>query len=833
MKAIIMAGGEGTRLRPLTCGRPKPMMPVVNKPMMEHIVDLLKKHDITRIGVTLQYLPDHIRDHFGNGSEWGVHMRYYVEETPLGTAGSVQNAREFLDETFVVISGDCLTDFDISRAIDFHRKNGAMATLVLTRVECPLEYGVVITDRENRVAKFLEKPGWGEVFSDTVNTGIYILEPEVLRYFEPGVKFDFSQDLFPLLLREKQPLFGVVLDGYWCDIGDLRAYMQAHQDVLSGRVQVDVPGREIAPGVLGGDGVEIDEEVNITGPVLIGNRCFIGKGAKLEPFTVLGDGCVVQERASIKRSVLWGGVYVGAGAGLRGAVLCSRVRLQNNAGVYEGAVIGSDTVVREGGLVKPDVKLWPHKIVESGTVVQSSMVWGTRYPKKIFGIEGITGLTNIEMTPEFALRAAAAFASSCGTGKGVAVSCDSYPASCMIKSAVISGIQSTGALVFDIGSGITPLNRFAVRSLNLDGGIHVKISSRRPDHLTMIFMNQKGANISRAAERKVENILMREDYNRADLSKVQPLKNVEKSYDEYISAIVRSVGGQAISNMGIKLVAAYDRTNLAEFIEPLASRFNVTLLNILDEFPTDIKGNAKTAKSGVTWQNYREMLPRLAERVVQEAAGAGVLVEPNGDSMVLIDEGGRVISDDLLTALSALVVLKSRGGPVVVPITASGSIEKLAERYQGKVVRTKTSIQDFTEKVLTQEEEEVQPGISQFILNFDALGALFSILEFAAGNMLTLGQLVDEIPEFFVYKKDVCVPWEAKGTVIRKLIEEPPAEKLELLDGVKVYHPQGWALVLPDPEEPVCRVFSEGASMEIAESLTDFYVERINRIVNG
>jgi len=222
MKAIIMAGGEGSRLRPLTCGRPKPMVPVLNRPVMSYIIELLKEHGITDIGVTLQYQPEIIRDYFANGAEYGVNLQYFVEEVPLGTAGSVKNASDFLDETFMVISGDALTDLALSRAVEFHKQQGSIATLVLTRVDCPLEYGVVITDKNGRITQFLEKPGWSEVFSDTVNTGIYVLEPEVLDYFNPGQKFDFSQDLFPLLLKNRKPLFGLVLSGYWCDIGTLK-----------------------------------------------------------------------------------------------------------------------------------------------------------------------------------------------------------------------------------------------------------------------------------------------------------------------------------------------------------------------------------------------------------------------------------------------------------------------------------------------------------------------------------------------------------------------------------------------------------------------------------
>ncbi len=256
MKAVIMAGGEGTRLRPLTCNRPKPMVPVVNKPVMEHIIDLLKKHNLTDIAVTLQYMPELIKEFFHDGNEFGVNMRYYIEQTPLGTAGSVKNAEEFLNDTFVVISGDALTDIDLSKAIEFHFNKGSIATLILKRVDVPLEYGVVVTNDEGRITRFLEKPSWGEVFSDTVNTGIYILSPEVLGYFNKNEMFDFSKDLFPILLKEEKPIYGFITEDYWCDIGDLRAYNQVHMDILDGKVKVVIPGKEIREGVWVDEGTE-------------------------------------------------------------------------------------------------------------------------------------------------------------------------------------------------------------------------------------------------------------------------------------------------------------------------------------------------------------------------------------------------------------------------------------------------------------------------------------------------------------------------------------------------------------------------------------------------
>ena len=240
MKAVIMAGGKGTRLRPLTSHLPKPMVPLLDRPCMEYIIDLLKRHGITEIAVTVQYLPQVIRSHFGDGSEYGVSLHYFEEIMPLGTAGSVKNAEAFLDETFLVISGDALTDFDLSQAIAYHREKQALGTLVLTRVEVPLEYGVVMTQEDGRIIRFLEKPSWSEVFSDTVNTGIYVLEPEMLSFFEPEQTFDFSKDLFPLVMKRDLPLYGYVADGYWSDIGNLTQYRETQFDMLNGHVEVDI-----------------------------------------------------------------------------------------------------------------------------------------------------------------------------------------------------------------------------------------------------------------------------------------------------------------------------------------------------------------------------------------------------------------------------------------------------------------------------------------------------------------------------------------------------------------------------------------------------------------
>src|SRR4051795_10237945 len=226
MKAVIMAGGEGTRLRPLTSNQPKPMMPLANRPMMEHIVRLLKEHGFDEIVVTLAFLPQAIRTYFGDGSEFGVRMVYATEETPLGTAGSVRNAKDELDEPFLVISGDVLTDIDLSELVAVHERKGSLATLALKAMENPLEFGIVITREDGSIERFLEKPTWGQVFSDTINTGIFILEPEIFDFIPDGQAVDFSSEVFPALLEADKPMYGAVAEGYWEDVGTLEAYLK-------------------------------------------------------------------------------------------------------------------------------------------------------------------------------------------------------------------------------------------------------------------------------------------------------------------------------------------------------------------------------------------------------------------------------------------------------------------------------------------------------------------------------------------------------------------------------------------------------------------------------
>src|SRR5213596_2730317 len=311
MKAVVMAGGEGTRLRPLTSNQPKPMVPVVGKPCMEHILELLRDHGMDEVIVTVAFLPQSIRSYFGQGETLGMEIGYSVEESPLGTAGSVRLAGRQLDDTFLVISGDALCDVDLSELIGFHKERGAAVTIGLKAVDNPLEFGIVVTDEEGRIERFLEKPSWGQVFSDTINTGIYVLEPEVLRHVPADRPFDFSKELFPLLLEMGRPLYGYVCDGYWQDIGNLDQFRQANFDALDEKVRLNIRGIRLRGNIWLGEGVEIGDLEQVEGPAYIGNYTRIAPGATVGSHSVLSNSVTLRERARTTRSVIDASTHIG------------------------------------------------------------------------------------------------------------------------------------------------------------------------------------------------------------------------------------------------------------------------------------------------------------------------------------------------------------------------------------------------------------------------------------------------------------------------------------------------------------------------------------------
>jgi len=795
-----MAGGKGTRLRPLTCHVPKPMVPLLNRPCMEYNIELLKRYGITDIAVTVQYLPEVIRNYFGDGAEFGVKLRYFEETEPLGTAGSVKNAEDFLDEPFIVISGDALTDFDLQKAIAFHRRKRSIATIVLTRVPSPLEFGVVMTEDDGRIVRFLEKPSWSEVFSDTVNTGIYILEPQLLQDIARGTVFDFSNDLFPMLLRRGAPLFGYVAEGYWSDIGNLQQYRQTQFDMLDKKVNVRIAASEVLPGIYMEERVKLPSRVKCVGPAYIGSGTIVEDDALIGEYTVLGKHNIVAAGTAIQRSILWDGNRIAAGCELQGTSLCGQTRLAPNTTLHEGSVIGMGCTTGPKSIIRPGVKIWPKKHVQAGATVHTSLIWGEQAASALFGSIGVQGTANIDMTPDFAGKLAAAYGSLLPRGGRIAVSASPAPFAQLIKTAFASGLHSAGIHTTDLGLADMAVSRYTVKSLRLDGGIHIRFVPQGDEtKLVIAFMDRRGLPLAKNEERKIENAYWQEDFVRSRLEGIGVnLAYAETAENDYLQA----------------LAAAFDLDAIR------TARFSIVIQRDADEHDTSLllRWLRLLGTSVVTVPSDGLPLHQMADLAASIGADLAVRIDASGGPMTLYTGRGDAVADDLLLALKTAVSFRSgRHAVLGVPVSAPQIIETIAAASGASVIRTKE-----TPRAMMEVNAD-----ATFSPLFDDLYALGAIFEAMAAEQLTFTALLEQIPQFCIAKEEVPCPWSEKGRIMRLMMGETKDRTVELTDGIKIFSDDGWVLILPDSDGPTFKLVAQSKTMQSARTMIASYSERI------
>ncbi len=819
MKVVVMAGGEGTRLRPLTITRPKPMTYIVGKPIMEHIINLLSEQGFKEFIATLYYLPEIIQEYFNDGSNWNIKLDYSIEESPLGTAGSVKYAlKDKEKERILIVSGDALTDFNFQEIIKFHEEKKALITIVLTSVENPLEYGVVITDDEGRIVKFLEKPSWGEVFSDTVNTGIYILEPEVLNYIPENEPFDFSKDLFPMLLEKGAPLYGYIANGYWCDIGNLEQFLKANIDVLTGKVKIKIPGREILPGIFVNEDVDISHSAFIKPPVYIGQFSKIKENATILGPTVLGDSVFVDSEAKIQRSVIFNNTYIGKKSSIYSSIIGSKCNIKNSVKIEEGASIGDNNTIGDRVFINTGVKIWPNKYIETGSIVNTSIVWGSHWRKTLFGQRGITGKINIEITPEFATKIGASFGTILPKSSYVVMSRDARPACRMIKRAILTGILSTGVNVFDIRTLPIPVSRYATPNLDAIAGIHIRISPYEPEKILIEFYDRSGINIDKNTERKIENIFFREDFRRTYTEEVGEIKFPPHVIEYYTWGLLKSIDKSSIEKKRYKIVIDYQGNSASLFLPNILSQLKIEniSLNLYGEDTNKIK------------------VPNEEVIKITKAIGAdfGIIINNDGESFSIITPEGKYLAkDELITVLTYLTLKLYPNSQIVVPVNISQSIEKIANNLGGRVIRSKISPSELTKTLLRTESKfgASEDGIifPDFQPAFDGIYGLLKFLEIYSKNNLTLKELVEELPEYFKVKATVDCYAENKGKIMRKLIEENAEKNIEYIDGIKIYMDDSWVLIIPHPEEPALIIYAESTTLKKAQELLEEFNQKI------
>ncbi|NUL82231.1 MAG: NDP-sugar synthase [Armatimonadetes bacterium] len=339
MKAMLLAAGVGSRLDPLTRQLPKPMAPVINRPVMEHLLNLLRLHGFSEVMVNLHYMGGMIKNYFGNGSKWGVKIRYSLEEELWGDAGSVKRCEDFFDETFIVIGADDLTDLDLTKLMKFHTEKRALVTIALSLVEDPSEYGIALLNEKGRITRFLEKPKGELIFSNSANIGMYVCEPDIFNLIPRGTPYGYGKDLLPLLVEQKKPLYGFLTSSYWKDVGSLQTYRQAHLDAMQGRVQMQFPYKERQKYVWVGDNVEIAPDAHVGYPVVIGHGAKIMSGARVEADSVIGENCVIESGAHVEESILWDNAVVMEDTKLVRCIVGEGCRVKSNVAVFDGVIV--------------------------------------------------------------------------------------------------------------------------------------------------------------------------------------------------------------------------------------------------------------------------------------------------------------------------------------------------------------------------------------------------------------------------------------------------------------------------------------------------------------
>ncbi|MCI8423879.1 MAG: NTP transferase domain-containing protein [Lawsonibacter sp.] len=767
MKAVIMAGGEGTRLRPLSLGRPKPMTPLLGRPVMEHIIRLLKSHGITDICVTLCYQPQSVMDAFGSGEALGVQLTYFVEEEPLGTAGSVKNCMSQLGrEDFLVISGDCVCDLDLGALFRFHTDRGAAATLALYRHPNPLEYGLVLTDREGRVERFVEKPSWGQVVTNLVNTGIYILSPQAMDRVPEGQVCDFGRDLFPALLREGALLCGRPLEGYWCDMGDCGAYLNCVCDALSGRVKLDLGLPRQAPGIWAAQ--PVPEGVALVPPCWIDEGVKLAPGSLIGPHVVLEKGSAIEERTMVQRSVLLEGACAGPRSTLYGAVLCRDAAARKGTVLNEGVVLGENALAEDGAVLLEKVKLWPGQTAPANCRLARSVTSGSQKGALRFGDLGtIQGALGEDLGPEALL----ALGSILGAEGAVGLGCTGTPGAQMLLQAAAAGVSAAGGrpLLHPLP---TPVQGAWAAA---QGELPVALFIQEEGGMVYLHLfDRQGLPLGRARERKLEHALLQGEYRRVRGRQVEAPERLDLSAQRWaLETASRAALGR----------------------------------RVLHRVTAAVEG------AGPEAQALREVLAAMGCRVENQwrpgipafQAGRG------GFRLTARDERGERLDSGQLLTLVCLIEMENGGGRVAVPADGSAAVDLVAAGYNGTVLR------------LDRDGTEARDLYASLPWLREAPSAAARICARMGVSGQKLETLLSKTPRFHMWKKEVPLTAD-RGQVMQALAREQSRRPEG--DGLRVRTGSGWVYLVPLARRASLRVMAEGPDLELAAELCDFYAGR-------
>lgn len=832
IKAVLMAGGFGTRIQPLTNSVPKPMLPILNIPMMEHIVNKLRRSGIDEIVILLYFKPEVIQKHFGNGGKWGVKITYALPDDDYGTAGAVGFAREHLDTAFMIVSGDLVTDFDFDEIIAFHKAKQSKLTITLTPVEDPLQFGVVITDNDGKIERFLEKPSWGEVFSDTINTGIYLIEPEILEYIPQNVSYDFSKDLFPRLMEEGITLWGCNVKGYWRDVGNPVSYREVHRDIFEGKIVYDLPGHCIQNERVNlclEDGVNFPRSVTTRGTVVIGRGTTIADGAELEN-CVIGRDCAIGKNAQIQNSVLWDRVQVGAQSRLNNTVICNDTIIDEACSIREGAVIAEFCRIDEGVKIIKDVTVWPHKVIEKKAVVSSNVVWGEMYKSSLFHKGKVIGSANVELTGEMAVKIAEAFGTILQEGSTVYVSRDYHPSSRMLKRFVLGGLLSTGINCVDIQAIPSNVMRHELfKNEDIAAGVHIRHSVSHINKTEIVFFTHEGMLIDTNLAKSIERIFFREQFRRVNpgrVGKIREAYDMKLAYKKDVRALIAK---EIFAGSHFKIAANMLHGMVSDIYPALLDTLSIDNIMI-----NDYVSARKLEK--ITSKNQIDAKEELSNIVKALGLCVGIMLYPNGQRLDIIDDKGTILSRErvLMALLYMLHLHDTKTYKVFLPAWAPDIMDDKftdIEIKRGRLMGKKTEYLGEFDLVA---DVDAHYAFTEFGYHSDAIYASLKILEFMVLHEMNFSTILEHIEPFYYASISLSCPAATKGRVMRLFMKEGKGYKVSHLDGIKiVFETHEWVLMIPDDHEDLVHLYVQSFDQKRGEALKEEYVQKLKEWISG
>jgi mannose-1-phosphate guanylyltransferase / phosphomannomutase len=829
MKAVVMAGGFGTRIQPLTHSIPKPMLPIMNKPMMEHTIMALKELGIEEFIVLLYFKPEIIKDYFKDGSDFGIKITYVVPDNDYGTAGAVKQAQEYIgDENFIIISGDLVTDFDFQKIFDYHKAKKSKLTITLTSVDNPLEFGVVIANENGRIEKFLEKPSWGEVFSDTINTGIYIIESEILDYIPKNENFDFAKDLFPLLMQEGIELMAGYAQGYWRDVGNPESYRDVYDDVLSGKIKLTLGGEphKYPEGVLITEEDDfLDESVEIVGIVVIGKNVTIKKGVKLSN-VVIGDNVTIGEGCKIRNTVIWDNVSIGRNANLDGCVICNNNQIGKNVTAKAGMILAEGCEIGELVIIEKDVTIWPYKVIEDAAIISNNVIFGSKYKNSIFENGMVIGKANVELSCEMATKLAEAFGSQLPVGSTVLVSRDYDKSSRMLKRAFLGGLLSSGIDVIDYNAIPAAVMRCSLSAHDIySAGIHINNKLDDPTSTVITFFNHEALRINNDVAKKIEKAFFKETFRRVEYKRIGQIYQSDHTreylhYKKGMEALLKS-----------HMFKCLDCRVVVDMMHGIASE---VFPDILNEVGVDnIMFNAHPDEQRLS--NITTLAKRSNEDMSAIIKGlkldAGFILYPHGQRLDIVSDQGSLLSKQAaLYVVLSLLNLEAKASNsikrVFLPTWAADIVYfDHLEIARGQYANFKSEQMKKYDLVATGEGNF---AFTEFATHRDSMYATLKILEMMVKHNVKLSALIDAIPSFFYQISKVACTQALKGKMMRMFLEDAKGKDSSTLDGVKIWLGKNdWVLMIPDQYSDHLNLYIQAETIENGEMISQTYTAKI------